>query len=116
MQEQNRMAKKGVGGAGGGGAGHIHTHGCVQIGLMSLCYKKKLFFVFSHLFSFHPSPNGSTERHRIYNFLSKYTCFERKVDIIQTDSVVQKHEYVQPSSPTHPPLASYDEPRPLPRV
>lgn len=37
-RDKNRMAK-------GVGAGHIQRHICVQIGLMSLCYKS--FFVFS---------------------------------------------------------------------
>lgn len=32
---------------GRGGWGHIQRHSCVQIGLMSLCYKRVFFFVFT---------------------------------------------------------------------
>ncbi len=42
MQETRTEWQKG---GKGGGAGHIQRHLCVQIGLMSLCYKS-LFFCF----------------------------------------------------------------------
>lgn len=90
-RDKNRMAKEGEGGAE---AGHIQRHFCVQIGLMSLCYKK--FFLFL---------NRSGELNKV---LSKYTCFERKVDIIQRilwykNMNIYNHE---------PPLHTITPPRP----
>lgn len=87
--------------AKGGRRSGAHTHTRLCSDRFNVFVTKKKAFLSS---PFHPHPpltppHGSTERHRIYNVLSKYTCFERKVDIIQADSVVQKHEYVQPWSP-----------------
>lgn len=57
-----RMAK--------GGVGHIQRHSCVQIGLISLCYKRFSCF--------------TAQKSLICLYcLSKYTCFERRVYIFQ---------------------------------
>lgn len=70
-----------------GGVGHIQRHFCVHIGLMSLCYKSFFFLFYS---------SGE---------LNRSVLFYQNIHVLNVcgytpnDFVVQKHEYIQPSTP-----------------